>query len=73
MFWPHTWGNALLLEIRDLTVTYGGALALNNVSIEVEAGEAVGLVGSNGAGKTTLCKAISRVCLLYTSPSPRDS
>ncbi len=51
----------MLLEIDNLTVAYGGALALSEVSLDVREGEAVGLIGSNGAGKTTLLKAISRV------------
>jgi branched-chain amino acid transport system ATP-binding protein len=43
-----------LLEVRDLAVHFGGISALEDVSLDVGAGESVGLVGPNGAGKTTL-------------------
>lgn len=49
-----------LLEVKDLTVSYGKALAIESVSITVEKGELIGVLGPNGAGKTTLLKAISR-------------
>ncbi|MEM2780855.1 MAG: ATP-binding cassette domain-containing protein, partial [Candidatus Bathyarchaeia archaeon] len=48
-----------MLEVKNLTVHYNGAMALNDVSIKVEKGEFVAVVGPNGAGKTTLLKAIS--------------
>ncbi|MEM2256272.1 MAG: ABC transporter ATP-binding protein [Candidatus Bathyarchaeia archaeon] len=48
-----------MLEVKNLTVHYDGAMALNNVSITVNKGEFVAVVGPNGAGKTTLLKAIS--------------
>ncbi len=48
-----------LLEIRDLTVAYGGVQALWGVSLHVEEGSIVSLVGANGAGKSTLLKTIA--------------
>jgi branched-chain amino acid transport system ATP-binding protein len=47
-----------MLEIRDLTVRYGGILALDKVSVSVPQGETVILVGANGAGKSSLINAI---------------
>lgn len=48
-----------ILSVRDLTVFFENALALNNVSIEVQEKEIVGIMGSNNAGKTTLMNAVS--------------
>ncbi|HUN34427.1 MAG TPA: ATP-binding cassette domain-containing protein [Trebonia sp.] len=47
------------LEVRDITKHYGGVQALGGVSLQVNAGEVVGLVGDNGAGKSTLLKILS--------------
>lgn len=49
----------MLLNVSDLTVHYGKAVALEKVSMEVEEGSVVTLVGANGAGKTTLLRTIS--------------
>ncbi len=46
------------LSARDISVRFGGNHAVNNVSIEVDDGEIVGLIGTNGAGKSTLMNAI---------------
>ena len=48
-----------MLEIHDLSVSYGGLAALRGVSLTVQEGQFVAIVGPNGAGKTTLFKAIS--------------
>jgi len=50
---------ARMLELRDIDAGYGTFQALFNVSLEVNAGEAVGVIGPNGAGKTTLMRVIS--------------
>ncbi len=49
----------MLLEVKDITVHYFKVPAIRNISIQVEEGEIVTLVGSNGAGKTTTLRAIS--------------
>jgi branched-chain amino acid transport system permease protein len=48
-----------VLEVRDLSVTFGGVHALEHVDLEVRESELVGLIGPNGAGKTTLIDAIT--------------
>ena len=48
-----------LLEVKDLHYYYGNVHALNGVSLTVEKGEIVTLIGSNGAGKTTLLQTLS--------------
>ncbi len=48
-----------LLEVKDISASYGDIRALANVSLEVEEGAIVALVGANGAGKSTLLKAIA--------------
>ncbi|MGN6302761.1 MAG: ABC transporter ATP-binding protein [Angustibacter sp.] len=47
-----------MLDVRDLTASYGEATALRNVALHVGAGEVVTLVGRNGAGKTTLLRSV---------------
>jgi branched-chain amino acid transport system ATP-binding protein len=49
----------LLLEVKDITVHYFKVPAIRNISITVDDGEIVALIGSNGAGKTTTLRAIS--------------
>ncbi len=60
-----------MLEVKDLTVHYDGAMALNGVNLKVADGEFVGVVGPNGAGKTTLLRAISGV-LTEVAPGKRE-
>lgn len=50
-----------ILEIRDLVVSYGGIEAVKGISLDVEQGKIVTLIGANGAGKSTTLKAISGI------------
>ena len=61
-----------LLEVDDITLRFGGVTAINSVSFHVDDGELFSIIGPNGAGKTSIFNTVSQVCLLYTSPSPRD-
>ena len=50
-----------LLELKDLTVSYGRIEAVRGISLTVEEGELVTLIGANGAGKTTTMRAVSGI------------
>jgi branched-chain amino acid transport system ATP-binding protein len=50
-----------LLELQNVSVAYGAVQALRELSLHVEPGEVVALIGSNGAGKTTTLRTISRL------------
>src|SRR5438552_11801681 len=49
-----------LLEIKGLTMSFGGLVAIDSLDLSVNTGEIVGLIGPNGAGKTTVFNCISR-------------
>jgi branched-chain amino acid transport system ATP-binding protein len=50
-----------LLSVRNVTRRFGGIVAIDDVSLDVEQGEVVGLIGPNGAGKTTLFNVVTRL------------
>jgi len=51
--------NEILLDVRDLHVSYGAIAAIKGISLKVHKGEVVTILGANGAGKTTTLKTIS--------------
>ncbi|GAA3250756.1 ABC transporter ATP-binding protein [Pseudonocardia petroleophila] len=50
-----------MLDIEDLSISFGGVTALDGIGLQVAAGEICGLIGPNGAGKTTLFNCVTRV------------
>ena len=76
--------SAPLVQMKNVSIAFGGVRAVDNVSIDLHAGEVVGLVGHNGAGKSTLIKMLSGAYKMdsgeiwiegnkATINSPRDS
>jgi branched-chain amino acid transport system ATP-binding protein len=65
---PSSTSGSPLLSVRNVSVRFGGIVALDGVSFDVFPGQITGLIGPNGAGKTTLFNCLSR---LYT-PSGGD-
>src|SRR3954462_11375442 len=61
-------GNSPLLAVRDVSVVFGGIIALNGVSFDMHQGQILGLIGPKGAGKTTLFNCLSRL----SQPSSGD-
>ena len=49
------------VDVREVTVSFGGIVALNRLSFDIDAGQICGLIGPNGAGKTTMFNVISRI------------
>jgi D-xylose transport system ATP-binding protein len=52
-------GRVPLVEMRNMRIAFGGVHAVDGVTVDLHAGEVVGLVGGNGAGKSTLMRALS--------------
>ncbi|MEL6524043.1 MAG: ATP-binding cassette domain-containing protein [Pseudomonadota bacterium] len=48
-----------LVELKDISISFGGIKAVDQVSVELQPGEVVGILGHNGAGKSTLIKCLS--------------
>jgi len=53
-----------LLSVKNITVHYGKAIAVDSVSLEVAEGAVVSIIGANGAGKSTILRAVSGLTLL---------
>ena len=51
-------GATPLVEMKDISIAFGGIKAVDHVSVDLHPGEVVGLLGHNGAGKSTLIKVL---------------
>ena len=51
----------MLLDVRDVSVRFGGIVALDGLTFSIEQGDICGLIGPNGAGKTTMFNVVSRI------------
>jgi branched-chain amino acid transport system ATP-binding protein len=58
---PAATGTDVLLDVSDVTVRFGGIVALDGLSFTIERGQICGLIGPNGAGKTTMFNVVSRI------------
>jgi branched-chain amino acid transport system ATP-binding protein len=70
---PHGWSKLsrivnALLSVQDVSIRFGGIVALDGVSFDVDGGTILGLIGPNGAGKTTLFNCVTR---MYTPNAGR--
>ncbi|MBB4544683.1 peptide/nickel transport system ATP-binding protein [Rhizobium leguminosarum] len=54
-------GKPPLLEVKDLSVSFGGFVAVKNVSFTLQPGEILGIVGESGSGKSVTCRAVMRL------------
>jgi ABC-type branched-subunit amino acid transport system ATPase component len=52
-------GPPMVLDASDITVTYGGVVAVDHVDLQIQSGQVLGVIGPNGAGKTTLIDALT--------------
>lgn len=51
----------MVLEVKNITKSFGGITALKNISFSIQQGEIYGLIGPNGAGKTTMFNCITNL------------
>lgn len=59
-------GQEILLQLKNVSVNYGGIKALDDVSVYIDEGEIVALIGPNGAGKSTILKAIFGLAPIFS-------
>ena len=66
----------MVLDVKNLQTVFftnsGLFRAVDDVSFSVRRGETLAIVGESGCGKSVTALSLMRLCLLYTSPSPRD-